>query len=251
MIPGVVSNAERHANMAIAMATGYQILKRRGSFHGNRISIVGYGPSLRATWKQVPRPIMTVSGAHDFMIDRDVFPDFHVECDPREHKPRMMGRARPKVRYLMATCCHPSWWPKLDSYDVKLWHLINGDDGETLEWIRKNDSANESNAIGGGSTVGLRAMNVAAALGYRKFDIFGMDGSFETDRHASHHSGQPEPHIWVKAGSGKYRTTPQLAQQAIEMRRFLETIDAEVHFHGSGLIPAMASMIGNNRKVAA
>lgn len=251
MIAGVMSHEERHKAMEHALSRKFPVAQRTTKPNAGRISIVCYGPSLRSTWNKIPRPMITVSGAHDFMVEREIFPDFHVECDPREHKVRMLERPQRGVTYLMASCCHPSWWPKLEPYRVKLWHLINGNGLETLDWLKQHDPEHVDDAIGGGSTVGMRAMNVAAVLmGYRKFDVFGMDGSYETDRHAGTHTGDRQIPVWVTGGGGRFRTTPQLAHQAVEMRRFLESIDAEVSFYGSGLIPSMAKVIENRKRAA-
>src|SRR5439155_104689 len=173
-IPGVLSDAERHEHMRIAMETGFPFLQKRSSFHENRCSLVCYGPSLLDTWRQIKpldQSIITVSGAHDFLVDRNVIPTYHVEIDPRAHKPRMLRNPREETRYLMASCCHPDFWPKLAGYDVQLWHLINGNDTTTTDWVRDHHLAGWASLIGGGSTVGQRAMNVAAALGFRRFSI--------------------------------------------------------------------------------
>jgi hypothetical protein len=54
--------------------------------------------------------------------------------------------------------------------------------------------------FGGGSSVGMRAMNVSAALGFRRFDIHGMDCSFTNNRHAGAHTGKDQVKIMVKLG---------------------------------------------------
>ena len=57
--------------------------------HKRPASIVCYGPSLIDTWedikleKEAGNFIVTVSGAHDFLIERGIIPDVHIECDPR------------------------------------------------------------------------------------------------------------------------------------------------------------------------
>jgi len=75
----------------MALAKG-QMLKKRGKFNDKWASIVCYGPSLADTWKVIKRPIVTVSGAHDYLVDRGIVPDFHVDCDPRAHKARMLKK---------------------------------------------------------------------------------------------------------------------------------------------------------------
>lgn len=237
---GVLSNEERHKQMALA--PDFPRLKKRGRFSDRRISIACYGPSLKETWKDIKGPVMTVSGAHDFLQGKGVIPDWHVDCDPRPHKAEMVT-PNGQTRYLMASVCHPDWWAKLKGRKVTLWHLINGDDLQTVAWVYHHDPKGHGSLIGGGSTVGMRAMNVAAALGFRRFDIYGMDGSYTDDLHAGPHGGKRQQESLVRVGSRQFKTTPQLLQSAREMEDFLQTYDAEVTFHGDGLIQEMSRAI--------
>ena len=237
MLQGVLSNAERHAQMSQAHG---QMLKKRPKFNDKWASIVCYGPSLADTWRLIKRPIVTVSGAHDYLVKRGIVPDFHVDCDPREHKARMLQNPQSKTTYLMATVCHPKYWEVLKGHNVRLWHLINGDDLKTVAWVLENHPEGANSMIGGGSTVGQRAMNVMAALGYRRFNVHGMDCSFTTDRHAGPHFGKEQAKIFVKAGNRVFQTTRQMLQAAIEMEQFITTQDAEVAFFGDGLMQETA-----------
>ena len=247
MIPGVLSNTQRQDQMAKAVKRFPMLDRRLYVSSPNRLTLICYGPSLRETWHQIrwlDQSKMTVSGAHDFCVEHDIIPTWHVDIDPREHKPKMLRNPRPETKYLMASCCHPDFWDVLKGYDVQLWHLINGDDNETMSWVHRHHPEGINSCIGGGSTVGQRAMNVAAVLGFRKFDVFGMDCSFGDRQHAAKHEN-PSLRVQRVLYCGKhYMTSPQLLQAAFEMKGFLEgTSDADVHFYGEGLMQAMARNI--------
>lgn len=242
MIKGVLSNDERHAQMAQAIER-FPMMKKHPKFNSRKLSIVCYGPSLLDTWRDIEHPIMTVSGAHDFLVERGITPDFHVDCDPRQHKAGMLKRPTNLTRYLMASVCHPDFWDTLKHKSVRLWHLINGDDMETVNWITRNHPAGLAAIIGGGSTVGMRAMEVAAALGFRRFEIHGMDCSHTGARHAGLHLGKPQIEQLVRVGSRQFKTTTQMLYAAQEMERFINTMDAEIHFHGDGLMQETAKFI--------
>ena len=238
MLKGVLTNAQRHDQMAAALHL--PLLKKKGKFNDRRMSIVCYGPSLEDTWKQIRRPMMTVSGAHDFMVERGIVPDFHVDCDPRAHKAQMLKKPQKETKYLMASVCHPDFWAVLKGQNVKVWHLVNGDDLETVAWVAQHHPEGMESLIGGGSSVGMRAMNVSAALGFRRFDIYGMDCSFTKNRHAGAHTGKEQTKILVRVGLRTFQTTQQMLHAAIEMEKFLETQDAEVVFYGDGLMQETA-----------
>ena len=239
---GVMTNEDRHKQMAQAIGL-FPMLQKRGKFLPRRVSIACYGPSLADTYKQLKRPIISVSGAHDFLVYRGIIPDFHVDCDPRPHKPEMLRKPQEATTYLMASVCHPLFWKALQGRSVRLWHLINGDDLDTVAWVAQNHPDGMKSMIGGGSSVGQRAMNVAAALGYRKFDIHGMDCSFTENRHAGAHTGSQQVETLVKAGDRIFKTTKQMLQTAIEMEHFLQKQDAEVRFYGDGLMQETAKIL--------
>lgn len=244
---GKVSQAEQFDQMQKAVNSGFPFLKKATAFHNRKVSIVGYGPSLADTWRSIQGPIIATSGAYDFLIERGIVPDYYVAIDPSRSAIDLLKKPSKISTYLMASVCHPDWWPKLDLYRVKLWHKINGDDQKTIEWIHEHHMTNVDSALGGGSTVAQRAMNVAAAMGYRKFDVYGMDCSFIDKRHAGPHTGDPQLIVDISVAGRIFRTTPQLMQSANEMQQFLLTADVEIAFHGDSLMSEIASMIQKRR----
>lgn len=226
------------------MTTAARIAKERGwkqmvrKAHGDgMMSIVCFGPSLKDTWREIKRPMMTISGAHEFLLDRGVVPEYHVDCDPREHKAKMCKGAHKDVKYRMATCCHPIWWDMLKDQDVELWHLHNDEHSET--WVRKNDPG--ANMLGGGSTAGMRALEVGSMLGYRRFEIHGMDCSCTGpgERHAAEHLGKKQNEVEVSVDGRWFLSTPQMVESAKEMITFIQNYDCEIKFRGWGLQQAM------------
>lgn len=236
-----LSHAERMDQMQQAVNRQLPFLKRGGRFSNGKMSIACYGPSLKETWETIPRPIIAVSGAYDFLLERGITPEFYVSIDPRESAVELLKNPQKETVYLMASVCHPRWWDHLAGFDVKLWHLVDG--LKTVEWVREHHPAGMQCLIGGGSTVGQRAMNVGASLGYRRFDIFGMDCSFTEDRHAGPHNAERQPIIKTQVGDRIFHTSPQFWQAAREMAEFITTVDAEVEFHGDGLLQAIAKNI--------
>jgi hypothetical protein len=139
----------------------------------------------------------------------------------------------------MASVCHPDFWETLKGKNVKVWHLVNGDDFETVAWVAQHHPEGMESLIGGGSSVGMRAMNVSAALGFRRFDIHGMDCSFVKNRQQVLTLAK----IRLNHGQSWFENIPDNApmlQSAIEMEKFIETQDAEVVFYGDGLMQETA-----------
>lgn len=233
----------RISNMEKALATGYPRLKSAEKTRDDTLTIVCYGPSLEDTWEQIKDsdgPVMTVSGAHDFLIGRGIVPDFHFDCDPRDHKAYFTANAHPQIHYLMATCCSPKIWENLAGCRVTLWHSLNA--AADARWILRSDP--DYPLFEGGSTAGLRAIEVAgAAFGFNKFRIFGMDSSCKDgELHAGPHNGKPQRRTTIRAvdGGREYVTTPQLIAAAREFLNYVSRRPIKsLKLYGDGLLQEM------------
>jgi hypothetical protein len=186
----------------------------------NRVAIVMcYGPSLTETLEMsvaeklamesegTKVDVVSVSGAHDYLIKNGVVPRYHVECDPRPHKGDMIARRHPKVEYLMASCCHPDVVKKVNGKNLSLWHMNEGD--PSLQIL---DYEPHTILIPGGGSVGLRSLALLYVMGYRRFIIHGMDCSYKDDAsHAGAHTGKKIPPVAVRCSDGReFQTAPVL-----------------------------------------
>jgi hypothetical protein len=244
----VLDPSERLGNMRVAALQGFPLIKWAKKFNSDTLTLACYGPSLRDTWTQIKSPLMTVSGAHDFLIEGGMVPTYHVEVDAREHKVEFTKNAHPEVEYLMASWCNPKAWENLKGKKVTLWHVYG--EKEILDHVKAQKE--EKALIGGGSTAGLRALEVAAALGYRKFAIHGMDCSYGASRHAGSHPNETERVIEVKVNGRAFQTSPQLYEAA---REFMEIIlkvmaDISVTMYGDGLLQELLKTAKQLRKAA-
>lgn len=152
--------------------------------HGRRAIIGCYGPSLTDTWHRLKEEmgeadtdVVSVSGCHDFLLDKGIVPRFHVECDPRPHKADNIKAGHPDIEYLLSSTCHPQLFERVKDGKVRLWH---SSDGEVARRV-KDELKSPAPIICGGGSVGLRAIAVMFYMGYRKFSIYGMDCSFSDD----------------------------------------------------------------------
>lgn len=204
-------------------------------------AVVGFGPSLRDTWAEVRAfapHILSCSGSHKFLLERGIVPRWHVEVDPREHKVPLIGPPHPDVEYLIASTCHPKVFEHLAGFRVTLWHVFDGsEEGQRLlppgEW-----------AVTGGCDVGLRAMTMAAFLGFRDINVFGLDGcapAIGEGRHAADHPHGVQKYATCEYGGQTFYTTPAMLEAARQTFHELNQMPhARATFHGDGLIQAMA-----------
>lgn len=204
------------------------------------IAIVGFGPSLQTTWEQLKafKYIITCSGSHKFLLERGIVPTYHVEVDPREHKVTLLGPPHPDVEYLIASTCHPKYFDHLEGYKVKLWHIFDSTE-EGLRMLPRSEWA-----VTGGCDAGLRAMTLAAFLGFRDLHIFGLDGSTPAPdglRHAAEHPNGKQKYSVTKYKDQEFYTTPAMleaAKQTFHELRQMPKVQAT--FYGEGLTQEMA-----------
>lgn len=230
--------------------------------HDRKAVIVCYGPSLLETWPEIAAErkffdgdIFSVSGAHDFLVRREIIPDYHVECDPRAHKAVNLTLPQDGVKYLIASCCHPDLIQKLKDKDLSLWHLCNGQDSFRI--VEELESEKDQLLLTGGGSVGLRTISLCYAMGYREFHIYGMDCSFgsgsEPQQWAGPHKGKRQKVIEVKTEDGKwFKTSPVLVTYT---RHFFDTVqrahDAAFYLRGDGLLQHMAKLSMEEKTEAA
>lgn len=219
-----------------------------GALRAGKVAIVGFGPSLQQTWEGIRDcdVVISTSGAHKFLIDRGIVPNYHVEVDPRAHKIALLGPAHPSVTYLPCSACHPEYIDHLLSAEapVRLWHVFQADDASMRllppgEW-----------AVTGGPNVGLRAMVLARFMGYRDLHIFGMDGSagpvmtnIASDQysHAGFHPMAPKKYATTLYNGREFFTTPAMLECARQTWHELDQlVDVTAQFYGDGLIQEMA-----------
>jgi hypothetical protein len=197
------------------------------------LSVVGYGPSLHDTWKEITHPCITVSGALDFMQDHGVIPDFHAECDGRDYKTKHLEHANKETKYFMASVCNPRMWDLLEGCDVSYWHTANGQ--HVVDWIGKNDV--NSILIAGGSNIGLCAIHIGGILGFRKFRLFGFDGNYRGDiRHAGPHYAEPQRRIMRAANGRTWETSPQMFNACDEFLRLYDNPECRFEIVGESLL---------------
>ena len=212
--------------------------------HDGVAVIVGGGPSMRgllpmiAAHKAAGHAVFAVNGVIPNLLSVDVTPDYFVLLDAREGN---LAFLQPdlKAHNLIASQCPPSVFEALSGKEITVWH-------PAYPGITDYIGDKECALIGGGTTVGLQAMSIAFAMGYRQIHLFGFDSSYSHvgEGHAyAQELNDDEPRETYRVGKREYVAAPWMARQAIEFQeaaRQLADADAEIHVHGHGLLPAIA-----------
>lgn len=210
--------------------------------------IVGGSPSLRENLGVLRRHMklgahmMTLNGSMRYLRDVGISPDYHCQFDARPENAEFLENAPKDVTYLIGSMSHPSCFEKLKGRNTVVWH--GGFDEKEQAKILKDYEYKPIVIVGGGNTVGLRALYLGYFMGYRKFVIFGMDSSFaEKDHHAyaqplNDKDGRMD--VWVLGK--KYECAPWMYRQAMifkEIYANLVKAGCSISVVGDGLIPDM------------
>lgn len=206
--------------------------------HSRSLALCGFGPSLTRTWQDVKKcdEILTVSGAHDFLIERGIIPNFHAECDPREHKVFFVRNSRPEVAYYIASHCHPKMFESLRDRNVTLWHGYTDDD--LFNQVKAVAELDGSGLIAGGTNVGMRALILALALGYRHIELHGFDCSYEGQTvWAGPHSGEQHKIVKIECSGRIFSTSDVMMQSTDDFFNLLPSLaGCKIVIHGNGLL---------------
>jgi hypothetical protein len=237
--------------------------------HGRRAILACYGPSLGDTANELMAEdgdIFTVSGAHDFLIERGATVRGHIESDPRPHKARFLQNPRSGVDYMLASVCDLRTWAAVADHKPSVWHVGSSKSEDDLIQRLWPDAF----LTRGGTNVGISAIDLLRGLGYRDFSIHAMDGSFKAPEgilfftgdlspddfrqigfHAGAHPNEDQVPYRVWVGERPFFVSPQMMQSAQDFVRLRAALCGELKFeiHGDGFIKNLIDALDAGREL--
>jgi hypothetical protein len=212
--------------------------------NSERLNFAAGGPSLKkklsALKKRQKRgeKIFTVNGTQDYLIKNGIIPFATVFVDTSEIIADIFTPDK-RVKYYVASMCHPKVFEKLEGHDVTMWHAQHN--------IGERDIIGDVLMVGGGCTVGLRSINLAFTLGFRDFHLYGYDSSFDGKRHA-YDQQVDNNKIDIVCKDRTFSTTLDMAAQAQDFQNLILNHGHlfKLQTHGDGLLPYLHKHIGEN-----
>lgn len=151
---------------------------------GKPVAIVGGGPSLETQLDELKKyPIIFACGSvHDYLIEKGIIPSYCVICDPDPVMNTYLSRHNEYTKYLIASQCDPSTFKLLEDRNSYIYHLAS----DVIDMSLYGD---KEIPVGGGCTVGTRAMVMCINFGFYNLHLFGMDTCLsEKDGATKHHA---------------------------------------------------------------
>jgi len=222
-----ITEQEMHVNFHATLERGFEpINEYLGAFSGP-CSIVGAGPTIKETHKELVGDIIAINSAISYLLDNGIVPKFGLLWDGTEVVEKF-ARPHPDIIYLVASRCHPKVFERLKDCKVVVWHAAGdhniADVMNDAEVQRKMKIPQP--LICGGSAGVTRTIYVATVLGYTDLHIYGADSCYSNDGD-THIRGSvvSEKDILVALGDGSegvpamwFRTTPEWCAQVNEYR---------------------------------
>lgn len=189
--------------------------------------------------------VASVNGAHQWLLGQGLTPNIHVLCewDASDTAISLGGPPHSTTCYYVCSHDDPLVVAALLPFRSVVWHALypQGEYKAALQELFPGDFM-----VGGGWASFLRTITIAWILGYRDFELFGLDSSYKGD--SSHFEGykiaEPEPdvRVWVE-GEGndqlqEFRTNGSLAYQASQFMEFCAKQHStfSLRVHGDGLL---------------
>lgn len=225
-------------------------LPRRGTavIVGGSPSVKDHLEKIRELSKNPRNNIFAINWTHTWLINNKIIPNstvfFEIDIEPDT----VLKHAHPNVTYYICSHCDPRTFDQLKDFKRVLWH--SPPNSEQEHRVREELFSN-STMCGGGIGTFTRTLTVAMFLGYRDFEIFGVDSSFPDDSDTTHVKGYETPMNVEKDGmyvyarySGtdevrRFKTIGPLALQHEETKEYWRVNHPffTMRFHGDGLIP--------------
>lgn len=175
--------------------------------YDNRIFVmVCGGPSLaehldeiRLKTKQPDKYLVVCSNmTAGYLLSHDITPHVHFILDPQEKKRFDVapGKTSKQTQYWINVACDPAVFLELKSQGITPYVYLAGWDaeGKDVKAVKESIVPGQPGmmVIQGGTMAGLRAINIAEALGHRKMEYYGFDATVRVA------DGRAQPYAYEK-----------------------------------------------------
>lgn len=220
-------------NVAHALSLGLPELVEQPA-NDKSVCIVGGGPSLKNSIGELTargnagQDIWALNNSAQYLVDQGVKVSGQWFIDARPFNARFVT---PGMMHYVASQCDASVFEAAKG-EVTLYHEATCD-----EFITKRPVT----LIGGGTTVAMKALCGAYALGYRVIHVYGLDSSFDGETHHAYAQSENDGDavVDVNVGDRRFKAAPWMVRQVedfMSLANELAQRGCEIHVHCGGLL---------------
>lgn len=169
--------------------------------HDTPICLVGGGPSVKSQINKIRKfkTIVACGSVNDWLMEQGIIPTYTAVCDPDPVCAKYLTKTHSETKYLIASGCDAAVFDALEGRQIVLWHCHSDEMHQQLVELEE-----DYQGIGGGCTVGLRALSIAVMMGYTNIHLFGYDSCFSKEDHHAYNFATKEEQIgdtfYIKVG---------------------------------------------------
>ncbi len=227
--------------------------------HNDKFIVVGTGPTLDLN-EIGNGKICTINKAHDYLIKNNIVPDMHIMYESDLYtleqslesipyngshytgsvnlEQSLGGLPDKRVTYYVCSVSCEAVFDQLKDYKISLWHTKF--QGNEYEQFVKSLFPEEPN-IDTPPVSFIKAIGIGRVLGYKNFELHGIDCSFPLFGNSDHVNirEELEEKLYI-CGKNKvnvfrrYSTTISYMYQVIEFMNYSK--DLNIKIHGEGLL---------------
>jgi uncharacterized Rossmann fold enzyme len=207
--------------------------------------IVGGGPSLKEHlfyvkgMQMAGAKVYATNNTYRYLAENGIHADAHIMLDARWGNLEFVPEVKCEKYY--ASQCHPAVL-KAAGDDLICWHAA-------MTCYQGLIERNHPDAIslGGGTTVGMKALSLAYLLGHRHLRLFGFDSCYRESHHAYPQKlNDGEKILDVTVAGEKFQCAPWMITQSEEFKDIAPVLvgcGCVLRVYGEGLIPHLASLM--------
>lgn len=196
-----VSDEQALENIRASAKYEYPILAPQPTKPGSAIFVAG-GPTLRQFLPEIKRRreageyVFTSNNTHDFLVQNGIIPNACLLLDPKEVVKDYVKLVQPDTAYFLSTCVHESVWETMRERGARIMKIMvaygmpNEADMKLMNQLYPTLEAKYY--LAGGTMTALRAMPMAAMLGFKKIELYGFDSCFSSEEPRLLYEGDPD-----------------------------------------------------------
>ena len=248
MSPGVIPLA--FSNIRTNCARGLPTLRWQKA-RPEELLICGGGPSIKESLPVLREEIakggkvFAINDTYDWLIENDIIPDYFGMCEIEPWPIEFVKYPHKDTVFCLPSLADVGAFERLKDYEILLWHCGTAM-GEESEVGKASKDGNVELLIYGGEAMSIRAVSFGSVLGFRRFQMFGVDGS-GTEGASSHvyHDRQKDDVPGCKLTFGQFWHAGRIfwshhcyARQMLDLIRYCRMYGHmfTLKTHGDGLV---------------
>lgn len=158
-------------------------------------TLIGFLPEIKRR-KEAGEYVMTSNNTHDYLVENGIIPDACLLLDPKEVVKDYVKLVQKETAYIISSCVHEAVWKAMQERGARMLKIMvaygMSDERDMKLMQQLYPKLTAKYYLPGGTMTPLRAMPLAAMLGFKKIEMYGFDSCFSSSEPRLLYSDTPE-----------------------------------------------------------